>query len=125
MSWALQISTPCCSYSLISNFVILKTLKGAHTTHANLPSPLTGLYCGRSADPPFCRPADTLYEGAILKARLIFPPVSLLTLQPYAAFADVFSKEYPILPPRMVFDSEMWHPNGRLTRLFDLAADMD
>ncbi|TXT13420.1 hypothetical protein VHUM_00787 [Vanrija humicola] len=38
-------------------------------------------------------PADTLYEGAILKARLIFPP------------------EYPILPPKMVFDSEMWHPN--------------
>ncbi|WWC87395.1 uncharacterized protein L201_002284 [Kwoniella dendrophila CBS 6074] len=38
-------------------------------------------------------PADTLYEGAILKARLIFPP------------------EYPILPPKMIFDSEMWHPN--------------
>ncbi|ORX36120.1 ubiquitin-conjugating enzyme/RWD-like protein [Kockovaella imperatae] len=38
-------------------------------------------------------PADTLYEGAILKARLIFP------------------EEYPILPPRMVFDTEMWHPN--------------
>ncbi|WVR04224.1 hypothetical protein IAU60_001224 [Kwoniella sp. DSM 27419] len=40
-------------------------------------------------------PADTLYEGAILKARLIFPP------------------EFPLLPPRMIFDSEMWHPNGR------------
>ncbi|WRT65246.1 uncharacterized protein IL334_002189 [Kwoniella shivajii] len=38
-------------------------------------------------------PADTLYEGAILKARLIFPP------------------EYPLLPPKMIFDSEMWHPN--------------
>ncbi|KAK4683642.1 ubiquitin-conjugating enzyme E2 G1, partial [Tremellales sp. Uapishka_1] len=38
-------------------------------------------------------PADTLYEGAILKARLIFP------------------QEFPLLPPRMVFDSEMWHPN--------------
>ncbi|KAL7423393.1 Ubiquitin-conjugating enzyme E2 15 [Cryptotrichosporon argae] len=38
-------------------------------------------------------PADTLYEGAILKARLIFPP------------------EYPLLPPKMVFDSELWHPN--------------
>ncbi|KAK1926547.1 ubiquitin-conjugating enzyme/RWD-like protein [Papiliotrema laurentii] len=38
-------------------------------------------------------PADTLYEGAILKARLIFP------------------EEYPLLPPKMIFDSEMWHPN--------------
>ncbi|WVQ83792.1 hypothetical protein IAT38_005936 [Cryptococcus sp. DSM 104549] len=38
-------------------------------------------------------PADTLYEGAILKARLIFPT------------------EYPLLPPKMIFDSEMWHPN--------------
>ncbi|WVF70371.1 hypothetical protein IAT40_005161 [Kwoniella sp. CBS 6097] len=38
-------------------------------------------------------PADTLYEGAILKARLIFP------------------SEFPLLPPKMIFDSEMWHPN--------------
>lgn len=38
-------------------------------------------------------PVDTLYEGAILKARLIFP------------------QEYPLLPPKMVFDTEMWHPN--------------
>jgi len=38
-------------------------------------------------------PEDTLYEGAILKARMIFPP------------------EYPLLPPKMIFDSEMWHPN--------------
>ncbi|UOH82152.1 hypothetical protein LQV05_004846 [Cryptococcus neoformans] len=39
-------------------------------------------------------PVDTLWEGAILKARLIFPP------------------EYPLLPPKMIFDSEMWHPNS-------------
>ncbi|ODN83760.1 hypothetical protein L202_01851 [Cryptococcus amylolentus CBS 6039] len=38
-------------------------------------------------------PADTLWEGATLKTRLIFPP------------------EYPLLPPKMIFDSEMWHPN--------------
>ncbi|GFZ48941.1 E2 ubiquitin-conjugating enzyme [Saitozyma sp. JCM 24511] len=38
-------------------------------------------------------PPDTLYEGAILKARLIFP------------------EEFPLLPPKMIFDSEMWHPN--------------
>ncbi|WVN88913.1 uncharacterized protein L203_104128 [Cryptococcus depauperatus CBS 7841] len=38
-------------------------------------------------------PVDTLWEGAILKARLIFPP------------------EYPDRPPKMVFDSEVWHPN--------------
>ncbi|ODO00520.1 ubiquitin-conjugating enzyme E2 G1 [Cryptococcus wingfieldii CBS 7118] len=40
-------------------------------------------------------PADTLWDGAILKARLIFPP------------------EYPLLPPQMIFDSEMWHPNEK------------
>ncbi|KAK0523613.1 Ubiquitin-conjugating enzyme E2 15 [Tilletia horrida] len=38
-------------------------------------------------------PNDTLYEGAFLKAELVFPP------------------EYPLLPPKMKFISEMWHPN--------------
>jgi len=33
-------------------------------------------------------------EGAILKTRLSFPP------------------EYPVLPPKMKFISEMWHPNS-------------
>lgn len=33
---------------------------------------------GRAADVTY-RPADTLYEGAFLKARLIFPPVSTWT----------------------------------------------
>ena len=55
------------------------------------------------------RPADTLYEGAILKARLIFPPVSRIA---HSHGYPAYSQEYPLLPPKMVFDSEMWHPNG-------------
>ena len=38
-------------------------------------------------------PQDTLYEGGFFKARLTFPP------------------EYPLLPPKMRFITEMWHPN--------------
>jgi len=38
-------------------------------------------------------PPDTLYEGGFFKARLSFP------------------QEYPLLPPKMKFISEMWHPN--------------
>ncbi|XP_052801549.1 probable ubiquitin-conjugating enzyme E2 7 [Mya arenaria] len=38
-------------------------------------------------------PQDTLYEGGMFKA--------LLT----------FSKEYPQKPPKMLFTTEMWHPN--------------
>lgn len=53
------------------------------------------------------RPADTLYEGAILRARLIFPEVSLTPLP--ESVTDV--QEYPLQPPKMIFDSEMWHPN--------------
>ncbi|OZC07868.1 ubiquitin--protein ligase [Onchocerca flexuosa] len=38
-------------------------------------------------------PPDTLYEGGFFKALLEFP------------------KEYPLLPPKMKFISEIWHPN--------------
>ncbi|TFK97817.1 ubiquitin-conjugating enzyme [Pterulicium gracile] len=38
-------------------------------------------------------PADTLYEGGFLKARLSFPP------------------EFPLLPPKLKFSTPMWHPN--------------
>ncbi|KAJ6482906.1 ubiquitin-conjugating enzyme [Mycena vitilis] len=38
-------------------------------------------------------PPDTLYEGGFFKARLTFPP------------------EFPLLPPKMRFITEMWHPN--------------
>ncbi|KAJ7805847.1 ubiquitin-conjugating enzyme [Mycena leptocephala] len=38
-------------------------------------------------------PPDTLYEGGFFKARLSFPP------------------EFPLLPPKMRFITEMWHPN--------------
>lgn len=38
-------------------------------------------------------PPDSLYEGGVFKAHLLFP------------------KEYPQRPPKMKFISEMWHPN--------------
>ncbi|KAK9460758.1 ubiquitin-conjugating enzyme/RWD-like protein [Lipomyces oligophaga] len=38
-------------------------------------------------------PEDTLYEGGFFKARLSFPT------------------EYPLLPPKMSFETPMWHPN--------------
>ncbi|XP_072024628.1 ubiquitin-conjugating enzyme E2 G1-like [Amphiura filiformis] len=38
-------------------------------------------------------PPDTLYEGGFFKAHLIFP------------------KEYPNIPPKMKFITEIWHPN--------------
>jgi ubiquitin-conjugating enzyme E2 G1 len=39
-------------------------------------------------------PPDTLYEGGFFKAVLEFPP------------------NFPNMPPKMTFKSEMWHPNG-------------
>ncbi|KAK9317805.1 ubiquitin-conjugating enzyme/RWD-like protein [Lipomyces starkeyi] len=38
-------------------------------------------------------PDDTLYEGGFFKARLSFP------------------EEYPLQPPKMRFETAMWHPN--------------
>ncbi|EIM20852.1 ubiquitin-conjugating enzyme [Wallemia mellicola CBS 633.66] len=38
-------------------------------------------------------PVDSLYEGAILKAKLSFP------------------EEYPLLPPKMTFLTDLWHPS--------------
>ncbi|GFO43139.1 ubiquitin-conjugating enzyme e2 [Plakobranchus ocellatus] len=38
-------------------------------------------------------PPETLYEGGVFKAHLLFP------------------KEYPQRPPKMKFVSDMWHPN--------------
>lgn len=38
-------------------------------------------------------PPDTVYEGGFFKAHLLFP------------------KEYPLMPPKMTFVSEIWHPN--------------
>lgn len=38
-------------------------------------------------------PDGTLYEGGFFKARLVFP------------------KDFPNKPPKMTFQSEMWHPN--------------
>ena len=40
-------------------------------------------------------PPDTMYEGAFFKAALEFP------------------HDFPNMPPKMTFKSEMWHPNGR------------
>lgn len=39
-------------------------------------------------------PPDTLYEGGFFKCVLEFPP------------------NFPNMPPKMTFKSEMWHPNG-------------
>lgn len=65
-------------------------------------------------------PADTLYEGGILKSRLIFPPVGdaflwSLLASPHTTFlseAGLPVQEFPLLPPKMIFDTEMWHPNS-------------
>jgi len=38
-------------------------------------------------------PANTLYEGGIFSARLSFP------------------EDYPSMPPKMRFETKMWHPN--------------
>ncbi|KAK7207685.1 ubiquitin conjugating enzyme Ubc15 [Myxozyma melibiosi] len=38
-------------------------------------------------------PDDTLYEGGFFKARLTFP------------------EDYPLMPPKMRFETPMWHPN--------------
>ncbi|KAJ8097604.1 ubiquitin-conjugating enzyme/RWD-like protein [Lipomyces tetrasporus] len=44
-------------------------------------------------------PDDTLYEGGFFKARLSFP------------------EDYPLQPPKMRFETAMWHPNGMNPRL--------
>lgn len=44
-------------------------------------------------------PQDTPYESGIYKAKLLFPP------------------EFPSQPPEMIFQTEMWHPNGAFRRL--------
>ncbi|KAA1123587.1 hypothetical protein PGTUg99_018817 [Puccinia graminis f. sp. tritici] len=48
-----------------------------------------------SSPPPktTSRPADTLYDGAFLRARMSFPA------------------EFPLLPPKLRFTTQMWHPN--------------
>lgn len=63
-------------------------------------NPVDGFSCGLKSESNFydweiliIGPPDTLYEGAFLKARLVFPV------------------EYPLLPPKMRFVSKMWHPN--------------
>ncbi|GAA98889.1 hypothetical protein E5Q_05577 [Mixia osmundae IAM 14324] len=38
-------------------------------------------------------PADTLYEGGFLRARMSFP------------------EEFPLMPPKLKFVTPMWHPN--------------
>eukprot|EP00040_Diaphanoeca_grandis_P003881 m.26257 g.26257 ORF g.26257 m.26257 type:complete len:168 (-) comp15333_c0_seq1:231-734(-) len=38
-------------------------------------------------------PPDTIFEGGYFKAQLTFPT------------------EYPVKPPKLVFQSKMWHPN--------------
>jgi ubiquitin-conjugating enzyme E2 G2 len=40
-------------------------------------------------------PADTPFEGGVFPATLTFP------------------KDYPLAPPTMKFECDMWHPNGK------------
>ncbi|CCG82816.1 Ubiquitin-conjugating enzyme E2 15 [Taphrina deformans PYCC 5710] len=63
-------------------------------------NPVQGFSCGLPDESNFYEwdvliigPQDTVYEGGFLKARLSFPT------------------EYPLLPPKMKFMTEMWHPN--------------
>merc|ERR1719223_2216368 len=62
-------------------------------------TPMDGFSAGLLADNIFewqimiIGPQNTPYDGGFFKATLKFPP------------------EYPQLPPKMVFTSEMWHPN--------------
>ncbi|CAG8574172.1 11096_t:CDS:2 [Dentiscutata heterogama] len=45
-------------------------------------------------------PPDTLYEGGFFKAKMTFPKA--------CCFMD---NEYPMMPPKLKFVSDMWHPN--------------
>lgn len=45
-------------------------------------------------------PPDTLYEGGLFNAILSFP------------------QDFPNTPPKMKFESEMWHPNSLLMYLY-------
>ncbi|XP_052056223.1 uncharacterized protein LOC127697253 isoform X8 [Apodemus sylvaticus] len=44
---------------------------------------------------------DTLYEGGVFKAYLIFP------------------KDYPLQPPKMKFITDIWPPNGKLPLIWN------
>ncbi|CAG8509166.1 16900_t:CDS:2 [Funneliformis caledonium] len=43
-------------------------------------------------------PQDTLYEGGFFRARMSFPKASI-------------TLDYPLMPPKLKFMSDMWHPN--------------
>ncbi|CAG8777632.1 6276_t:CDS:2, partial [Dentiscutata erythropus] len=43
-------------------------------------------------------PPDTLFEGGFFKAKMTFPKACCFT-------------EYPLMPPKLKFVSDMWHPN--------------
>ncbi|XP_052028107.1 ubiquitin-conjugating enzyme E2 G1-like isoform X3 [Apodemus sylvaticus] len=52
-------------------------------------------------------PPDTLYEGGVFKAYLIFP------------------KDYPLRPPKMKFITDIWPPNGKFSNfIFTFASLM-
>lgn len=105
---ALQLSVelsevPCCSHLALP----LATRSRAREHLARRSSPFVlaalqepGVASSRSimsvvlTRPTSCRPADTLYEGAFLRATLSFP------------------QDFPLNPPKMKFISEMWHPNS-------------
>ena len=45
-------------------------------------------------------PPDTFYEGGIFQASLKFP------------------QDFPNSPPEMVFQQDMWHPNGKYIYIY-------
>ena len=43
---------------------------------------------------------DSLYYGGYFKAKMTFPP------------------NYPLYPPKMKFETPIFHPNGKLLRIY-------
>lgn len=77
-----------------SSLILNKELKELHKT------PVEGFSAGLVDDSDIYEweilimgPPDTMYEGGFFKARMTFP------------------KDYPQMPPKMRFVSEMYHPN--------------
>jgi len=52
-------------------------------------------------------PEGTPYEGGVFPAELKFP------------------KDYPLMPPTMKFQCDIWHPNGKFSRCTELERKPD
>jgi ubiquitin-conjugating enzyme E2 G2 len=72
-----------------------------HEYRAITKDPLEGILAGPASEDNLfvwecllSGPADTPFEGGLFPCTLTFP------------------KDYPIAPPKMKFDCDIWHPNG-------------